>query len=327
MATQRLTDGTHAVPDECDQAPLDRALRALFPGVSWNKIRNAIQTGKVSVDGRPVLDPRTRVRAKTAIALALSASRPRREPLGRDAWVYVDAHLVVVEKPAGLSSVPYDPRETDNLRERVRQGLRERERRAIPPLGVVHRLDKETSGLLVFARNLAALRALKQQFRFHTVHRRYLAIASGSVQDGTFRSRLVVDRGDGRRGSTENPKLGREAITHVHALEQLDGATLLECRLETGRTHQIRIHLAEAGHPLLGERVYGRDVPTRWAAPRLMLHAKELGFAHPVSGEQLRFDSALPEDMRQMLAELRVTSARAPRPSAPGTSRPRSGRR
>jgi 23S rRNA pseudouridine1911/1915/1917 synthase len=117
----------------------------------------------------------------------------------------------------------------------------------------------------------------------------------------------VQDRGDGLRGSTDNVELGRESVTHVRAKEILAGATLIECALETGRTHQIRIHLSEAGHPLVGERVYVREYPGKQIpAPRLMLHAAELGFVHPVTGTELHFTEALPADMETLVASLRA---------------------
>jgi 23S rRNA pseudouridine1911/1915/1917 synthase len=138
------------------------------------------------------------------------------------------------------------------------------------------------------------------------VRRRYRAIAHGQVKDRTIFSRLVQDRGDGRRGSTNNPTLGRESITHVFFCEALPGATLIECRLETGRTHQIRIHLSEAGHPLLGERVYAKNNPQQEInAPRLMLHALKLGFRHPTTKAELDFEQPLPEDFLAVLARLR----------------------
>jgi 23S rRNA pseudouridine1911/1915/1917 synthase len=142
------------------------------------------------------------------------------------------------------------------------------------------------------------------------VHRRYLAIAHGSVRAQTIRSHLVDDRGDGRRGSIEkSPRRGaREgqlAVTHVAPLEELDGATLVACTLETGRTHQIRIHLSEAGHPLVGERVYMRPSAQAIRAPRLMLHAAELGFVHPATGRDVRWELAPPADFQAVLARLR----------------------
>src|SRR6202040_38118 len=125
-----------------------------------------------------------------------------------------------------------------------------------PRLRVVHRLDQETSGLVVFARTVPAERLLGMQFHAHTVTRRYLAVVPGRLDAGTVRSFLVRDRGDGRRGSTQSDADGKEAITHFEVAERLPGYTLLSCRLETGRTHQIRIHLAELGHPVCGEKVY-----------------------------------------------------------------------
>jgi 23S rRNA pseudouridine1911/1915/1917 synthase len=211
----------------------------------------------------------------------------------------------VVDKPAGTSSVPFDASERDSLDQLTAELLERRERRRSVELGIVHRLDKETSGLIVFSRTLGAKRHLKQQFRFHTAHRRYLAIAHGELGAGTHHSRLVRDRGDGLRGSTDNPTLGRAATTHVKPLRILRGATLLECSLETGRTHQIRIHLSEAGHPLVGERVYVRDFHGELiAAPRVMLHAAELGFTHPTTGQTLGFSTPAPADFQALLASL-----------------------
>jgi 23S rRNA pseudouridine1911/1915/1917 synthase len=174
---------------------------------------------------------------------------------------------------------------------------------------VVHRLDKETSGLIVFTRTWLAKQSLTQQFRAHTVHRRYLAIAHGHVQSQTFRSRIIADRGDGLRGSLgpRAPKeAGQLAVTHVEILEKLVDASLVACRLETGRTHQIRVHLSEAGHPLVGERVYIRrfDAPPI-PAPRMMLHAAELGFVHPATNAEMRWELPLPADMELTLKRLR----------------------
>src|SRR5262249_44898534 len=150
------------------------------------------------------------------------------------------------------------------------------------PLHVVHRIDKETSGLIALAKTKAGERALAELFRTHNVVRSYLCVAHGVVHDRRIESRLVTDRGDGLRGSTRRPNLGKRAVTHVRALESLRGATLCEVRLETGKTHQIRIHLAESGHPLVGERVYVRDYKRRGNTPvlsaRLLLHAATLGF-------------------------------------------------
>jgi 23S rRNA pseudouridine1911/1915/1917 synthase len=286
--------------------PLDRVLRALNDGMSWGAARRMIESGKVSIDGRRELDPTAPVAQGATIAVSMAAPKPRAEsPVEADDIIYLDGQVVVVRKPAGVSTVPYDEHETGTLSELV-HALLKRRGGPVAELGVVHRIDKETSGLVLFARTLAAKRALKQQFRFHSVERRYVALAHGAVRACTHQSRLVQDRGDGRRGSTDNPILGRDSVTHVTPLEALAGATLVECRLETGRTHQIRIHLAEAGHPLVGERVYGRDYRgARIEAPRLMLHAFELGFEHPSSGKPLHFEEPMPEDMERVVRGLR----------------------
>jgi 23S rRNA pseudouridine1911/1915/1917 synthase len=184
-------------------------------------------------------------------------------------------------------------------------------RRPEPPsIRAVHRLDRDTSGLMVFARTAEAERRLVQMFRKHDLHRAYLAIAHGQVQEQTIESYLVRDRGDGLRGSTKEPGVGERALTHVRPIEYLEGYTLVECRLETGRTHQIRIHLAEAGHIVCGEKVYthrlhGKPREDRSGAPRQMLHAAELAFQHPVTGEPMEFKMPLPADMSGLLERLR----------------------
>ena len=174
----------------------------------------------------------------------------------------------------------------------------------------VHRLDRETSGLMVFARTAAAEKHLGQQFRAHSIQRRYVAVVQGVVESQTIESRLVRDRGDGRRGSTSLPNAGKRAVTHVRPIERLGDYTLIECRLETGRTHQIRIHLAENGHPLCGEKVYGQPLfrPRRAdtsGAPRLALCAVELGFVHPVTGEAMQFEMELSPDLAEFVERLR----------------------
>jgi 23S rRNA pseudouridine1911/1915/1917 synthase len=292
---------------DAEPQPLDRALRALLPGKSWGEVRRLIESGKVRVLGRTITDPTARVGPGAEIRIYMKAREPGNQArLTSEAVVFVDTHVVVVNKPAGISTVPYED-ERDTLDRQVRGLLRRLPNAGRDaPLGVVQRLDKETTGLLVFARTLPAKRHLQQQLRAHSVKRRYLALAHGEVKSGVLRSRLVTDRGDGLRGSTKNPRLGRESITHVTALEALSRATLIECRLETGRTHQIRIHLSEAGHPLLGERVYVRRYSGPLLdAPRVMLHATELGFLHPISGRPMHFTRLLPDDMDEVLARLR----------------------
>lgn len=287
---------------------LDRILREHLSGASWNDVRRLVRTGKVRVDGVVETDSTRTLSAGATVAIRMSAPKPTTDgPVARDAIVYADAHLVVVRKPAGVATVPFDD-ERDTLDRLVQSLLR---KTGAPgssaPLGVVQRLDKETSGLIMFARTTTAKRHLQQQLRVHSVHRRYLAIVHGRVESRTFRSFLVRDRGDGLRGSTENSRLGREAVTRVVAEEPLAGATLVRCALETGRTHQIRIHLSEAGHPIVGDRVYTGDYKGEpIGASRLMLHAAELGFQHPVTGRELRFEEPLPSDMAAMAVRLAI---------------------
>jgi 23S rRNA pseudouridine1911/1915/1917 synthase len=302
---QPFKDQTFRLPAEAPAARLDRSLKPLLGNPSWSAVRQLVTSGKVTVDGRAVLDPGALVAAGAVIQLRMSARRPHAaSTLERSRLLHVDSQLVVVDKPAGVSTVPYDETEQDTLIERVQRALKRGG--TTRPLGVVQRLDKQTSGVIVFPRTLSARRQLAHQFREHTIHRRYLALSHGQPRPATICSRLVKDRGDGLRGSTSNPTLGREAITHVEPIERLPGAALIGCRLETGRTHQIRIHLSEAGHPLIGETVYTRGYSEPLLiAPRLMLHAAELGFVHPANGRELRFEAPLPPDMRALLERLR----------------------
>jgi 23S rRNA pseudouridine1911/1915/1917 synthase len=177
-------------------------------------------------------------------------------------------------------------------------------------LRIVQRLDKETSGLVVFARTVTAERGLGRQFHAHTVIRRYLAVVPGTVTAQRIATRLVRDRGDRRRGSTTQVGVGKEAVTHVEVIERLPGYTLVGCRLETGRTHQIRIHLAELGHPVCGEKVYNRQLgreplPDMSGVARLALHAAELGLVHPVTGDAMHWTMPLPADLTAWLEQLR----------------------
>jgi 23S rRNA pseudouridine1911/1915/1917 synthase len=233
---------------------------------------------------------------------------------------------VVVEKPSGMTTLRHPeerhwPRRRRDLQPTLDEVLPRivaacapspvRRKGPPPRLRAVHRLDRDTSGVMVFARSPQAERHLVQQFRKHTIQRVYRAIVHGDVAPQTLASHLVRDRGDGRRGSTSNPKLGRQAVTHVRPVQPLGRYTLIECRLETGRTHQIRIHLSAQGHMLCGETVYDRPlqgarVVDESGAPRLALHAAELGFTHPITGETLHFQSPLPPDLADFLRRLQA---------------------
>jgi 23S rRNA pseudouridine1911/1915/1917 synthase len=283
--------------------PLDAAVRKLFE-LSWGKARAYVAGGKVKVDGQVIVDPLFRTTERSNIELVMNAPRASARRLSREAIVHMDPHVVVVDKPSGISTIPYEEGERGALDELVKNAL-PRTGGAVPSLGVVHRIDKETSGLVVFTRTWLAKQSLSSQFRAHTVHRRYLAIVHGVItSQHTFKSHLIANRGDGLRGSSRKGD-GQLAITHVEPLQKLKQATLLACRLETGRTHQIRIHLSEAGHPLVGEKVYIRNFAgEKIDAPRMMLHAAELGFIHPATEREVRFEREPPEDFQRVLSRL-----------------------
>jgi len=297
-----------------DGSTLAAALRRHFgsDALPWSRARQLCSSGKVTLDGARALDPAARVRAGQAVEV--DQARPAPDPAGdaaRAAIVHEDAHVIVIDKPAGVQSVPYEKDDRDTAMDLIRAAWRRGGRRATEqPLFIVHRIDKETSGLLAFAKSKLAERALAGAFRAHDVERSYLCVAHGRVESRRIESMLLDDRGDGLRGSARqaSPGQGKRAVTHVRALEQRAAYTLCEVRLETGKTHQIRIHLSEIGHPLVGERVYIRDFVSRGAtpleSPRLLLHAATLGFAHPVTGAALRFDAATPPDYDAALAAL-----------------------
>jgi 23S rRNA pseudouridine1911/1915/1917 synthase len=301
-------------------ATLAAVLRSRLPGQSWRQVRELVTGRRVKVLGELCLDSARRLKAGDTVEL-LPRPAPRPRQAEQIVLRHLDEHVVVVEKPGGLCTVRH-PLERDwNERRKslsptledlvpapiaCAEGLRGPQ----PRLRVVQRLDKETSGLVVFARTVAAERGLGKQFHAHTVKRLYLAIVPGRVDSRRVHTFLVRDRGDGRRGSTNVEEQGKEAITHIEAVEHLTGYTLVRCRLETGRTHQIRIHLAELGHPVCGDRVYchrrdGTVFEDRSGAERLALHAAELGFRHPVTGAEMHWEMALPEDMQALLDRLR----------------------
>jgi 23S rRNA pseudouridine1911/1915/1917 synthase len=287
-------------------------------GVSWERARELVRRGKVKVNDARVTDPAARVAPDARVTVDLAAPRADRVEgeLEPTRVVFLDEHLVVVDKPHGVSTIPYDEGERGTLIDRVQAFLhRHRGADRNAPLFVVHRIDKDTSGLVVFGRSWAAKRHLAGLFRAHAIERRYLALVCGHPARDAFTvdTILLEDRGDGLRGSARKPSpgAGKRAITHIQVLARLDGSiSLARCQLETGRTHQIRIHLAESGHPLVGERVYGRDVPRPVDHDRALLHAHELGFSHPVhEGRLLRFRRDPPEDF---LARLRAAGGALP---------------
>jgi 23S rRNA pseudouridine1911/1915/1917 synthase len=325
-------DGTvHHVAATDRGQTLAAFLRAHTPGASWSRVQKLIRSRHVLIHGNVCTDAARRLKEGEVVKVLELAAAPA--PRADDVRVvHVDDDVVVVDKPTGLTTTRHheelswparrrqmQPTLEELVPEAIARHLAARAagrprpggkvvRRRVPPVRAVHRIDRETSGLVVFARNVPAGRILAEQFRLHTTHRRYLALVVGRMGQGTIRSHLLRDRGDGRRGSVEGEE-GKLAVTHVSPVEHFgDAYTLMECRLETGRTHQIRIHMTESGHMLCGERVYTQNrsgLEDHSHAPRVMLHAAELGFVHPVSGEELRFTSPLPADMQKVLAALR----------------------
>ncbi|HEV7668365.1 MAG TPA: RluA family pseudouridine synthase [Thermoanaerobaculia bacterium] len=292
-------------------------VREAEPGLSWRAARERIAAGCVTVDGRVEREAAFRPEPESRIEIA--AARPGGAPsVPAIRIVHSDPDVAVVVKPAGILTVPYEDDDRDTLIALTRVALRRREaakgNKPNLTLRAVQRLDKETSGLVVFARNIPAQRKLQEQLGEHAALRRYLALAEGTVEAADIESWLVEDRGDGLRGSWRGPggppREAKRAATRIRPIERLAGATLVECELETGRTHQIRIHLAEDGHPLVGEKVYIRDARAtktpRIVASRPMLHAAELGFDHPHSGARLQFEEPPPEDFLEILDRLRL---------------------
>ncbi len=302
---------------------LAKVLRSRLGGPSWTDVRKLIAARRIKVGDAISTDDSRRLKENEVVVL-LEHPKPLPRTAHPERLVirHLDEHVVVVEKPAGVNTVRHpaelewseEKRELDPTLEDLAQwAVAHRLKRPASDLNrlrIVHRLDKETSGLIVFARSVLGERELGMQFRKHTVTRRYLTVVPGIFLDRTITSNLVPDRGDGRRGSTTFPDVGKRAVTHVSVEERLRGYTLLSCRLETGRTHQIRIHLSETGHPVCGDKVYckkphGEVVADASGAPRLALHATELGFTHPSTGAAVHWDMPLPADLAKFVAGLR----------------------
>jgi 23S rRNA pseudouridine1911/1915/1917 synthase len=295
----------------------------------WSRAKRLVESGQVRVANQKVIDPAHRLKLGKHVEVIAQgpppkAQRPTRAKLPNapkydgpsPILVYSDDSIVVVDKPPGLTTMRH-AEEAAEFGERGKKFLPVTLADLLPAmlgrpgkkLHPVHRIDRDTSGLVVFARSAPAEVHLTEQFQAHTIERRYLALVRGQARSATIRSHLVRDRGDGRRGSSIDAS-GQQAVTHLKVIERLQGFALVECRLETGRTHQVRIHLGEAGTPLCGEHVYdrpphGAPLPDSSGAARPMLHATRLGLTHPATGERMSWDSDPPADFRDLLARLR----------------------
>jgi 23S rRNA pseudouridine1911/1915/1917 synthase len=299
---------------------LDVALIRLHPELSRRKAREVIEKGQVDVDGRTVQEAGHPVEAGSAVHFDPNRRAARRARLSLPI-LYGDAHLLVIDKPAGLLAVPTAPdADEDTALRRVHDYARHLHPNR-PYVGVVHRIDRDTSGALAFALTPAARAGLRSMFREHRIERRYAALVQGRVagEEGIVDKPIHEAYTSGRRRVARPEEPSLPAVTRWRVVERLHGATLLEVELQTGRQHQIRIHLAHLGHPIVGDAVYvaTETGPARRRAaapaPRQMLHARVLGFRHPATGADVRVESPLPEDFRAVLRRLRDPSGAAHR--------------
>jgi 23S rRNA pseudouridine1911/1915/1917 synthase len=298
---------------------LDRALAAAVPILSRERLKALISTGAVlGPEGAPVRDPAVKAVPGGAYEVSIPEPRPAHNEAQDIALeiVFEDDHLLVVDKPAGMVVHPaagnFDGTLVNALLHHCAGRLSGIGGVARP--GIVHRIDKDTSGLLVVAKTDVAHEGLAAQFARHSVDRRYLAIVAGVPVPaaGTIDAPLARSSANRKKIAVVADGRGKRAVTHYRIVERLQDAALTECRLETGRTHQVRVHMASIGHPLLGDPVYGRprggqrEILKNLDFHRQALHAAELGFVHPVRQENLSFKSALPSDIQELFGALRV---------------------
>ncbi len=302
-------------PDDVGER-IDVFLAKRLSGLSRAKIQKRIKAGDVTVNGiaatpHLALKAGDEVRfdaAKTTAADAPAGLEPRKDV--KFAVVHEDADIAVVNKPAGLLVHPA----VEGDRETLANGLIARwpamatvgESPDRP--GIMHRLDKDASGLMVVAKTKKAYDSLKRQFQKHTVHKEYAVLVNGAPPADSGVVNLMIGRkkGSGKMAARAVPREGdREAVTHYHVDERLPKATLLTVRTETGRTHQIRAHMHALGCTVVGDPLYGSDKAKLVPAPRLFLHAKKLGFTHPSTRRKLEFESPLPDELAYVLVRLR----------------------
>jgi len=286
------TKTTFEVSAEDAGLRLDQVIPKHVPGLSRRKTRAVIDLGGVFVDKARVKVAGRPVRPGQVIEVNVGGALERaKEPSGlAPRIVHADDHVIVVDKPAGLVTAPTPESDRGDVLDQLKQQFGE--------VYLVHRLDLPTSGLLVFARTRAANQKLGDAFKVHDVDREYRAVAVGAVATQTIERE--IDK--------------RRAVTHVEPVETFATATLVKVQLETGRTHQIRVHLAGIGHPVCGDRTHGGEVERAFLPrpPRLALHAIVLGFMHPATGERVRWESPLPDELVSWIDRLRP-----PRTSTP----------
>lgn len=308
------------VPDEAAGRRFDAVLADLFPEFSRSKLAGWIKSGEARLDGREAR-PRDPVRGGEKVTLnavleVQTHSQP--EDIALDV-LYEDEHVIVVDKPAGLVVHPGAGNPAGTLVNALLH--HDPSLNTLPRAGIVHRLDKDTSGVMVVARTLQAHTALIDQLSSREVHRQYLAVVVGSLVSGGT-ANAPIDRHPRDRIRMAVREDGRDAVTHYRLRERFRAHTLLECRLETGRTHQIRVHMAHLKHPIVGDPLYGGPIKLPRGATeglietlrgfrRQALHAETLEFAHPVTGEPVRCSAPVPDDLQHLVRVLRDDSAAA----------------
>lgn len=303
------------------------AMRQHLPeSPSWSAVKKMLRARRVTIGGVLCVDEGRQLAGGEVITIFDHPLPP--PPSDKDVNVrYVDAELVVVEKPSGMVTLRRKPDLTwpwarKNLqptldecvprligKHAAEKSNSERKLRKIPRLLSVHRIDRDSSGLLVFARNKDAQAKIIKQFAQHDAVRKYFALIPGSIEDQTVTSQFIRDRGDGLRGSTTDTSIGEQAVTHFQSLRKIGDYSELECRLETGRTNQIRIHLAELGHPICGDIKYRGPfgeppIVDDSKIRRMALHAADLRFKHPTTGKLMQFQTKWPADMVRYLERL-----------------------
>jgi 23S rRNA pseudouridine1911/1915/1917 synthase len=308
------------VPEEAAGWRLDRALAVALPTLSRERLKALISSGNVIAEpgADPVRDPAAKVAPGSVFSVTVPVPTPAHNvaqaiPLD---IVFEDAHLIVIDKPAGLVVHPA----AGNADGTLVNALLHHCKGSLSGIGgverpgIVHRIDKDTSGLMIAAKTDPAHAGLAAQFARHSIDRRYLAIVSGlpNPPSGTVDAPLARSSTNRHKIAIQPAGRGKRAVTHYRLISPLREAALVECRLETGRTHQVRVHMASIGAPLIGDPVYGRTRKSHRALlesldfRRQALHAAHLGFVHPVTSETLAFDSKIPEDMQALFTNLMV---------------------
>lgn len=296
-------------------------LRKHVADLPWSAARKHLAARRISVNGILCIDEGRRVVAGDVIELRGQPLPP--PPQDDDVRIlFIDPHIVIADKPAGMLSLRHpgdvnwrqerknrQPSLEESLQRLISRRREPKLQSSAADLLAVHRIDRETSGILVFARNEAAQAGLIQQFASHSAMRRYLCVIPGWLQAQTIDTFQIRDRGDGLRGSSPDATHGRRMTTHIAPLRRIGDYSEIECRLETGRTNQIRIHLAENNHPICGDVKYrgpfgASPIADSSRAPRLALHAAELGFLHPVTSEFHEYKSSWPKDILAMIRRL-----------------------